>query len=78
MADLSRISMKILGRQVKAGGKVIKPGRCNSAVAAAAYQGALQLHDERNERTHDYLRKGGVVFTAVLLPEERAGMDGGS
>jgi len=61
-------SMKILGRQVKQGGKVVK-GRCNSAVAASAYQGALKLRDERNERTHDYGRKGGVVFTTILLPE---------
>ena len=61
-------SMKILGRQVKVAGKVA-PGRVNSAVAAAAYQGGLKLQDERNERTHDYERKGGVVFTTILLPE---------
>jgi ATP-dependent exoDNAse (exonuclease V) alpha subunit len=60
--------MKILGRQVKQGGKAVK-GRCNSSVAAAAYQGGLKLRDERNERTHDYTRKGGVVFTTILLPE---------
>jgi hypothetical protein len=61
-------SMKILGRQVKQGGKVVK-GRCNSAVAAAAYQGGLKLYDERNGRTHDYERKSGVVFSEILLPE---------
>jgi hypothetical protein len=61
-------SMKILGRQVKKDGKVVK-GRCNSVVAAAAYQGGLDLRDERNERTHDYRRKSGVVFTEILLPE---------
>jgi ATP-dependent exoDNAse (exonuclease V) alpha subunit len=61
-------SMKILGRQVKVRGKVV-PGRSNSAVAAAAYQGGLRLEDERNHRTHDYLRKGGVVFSTILLPE---------
>jgi ATP-dependent exoDNAse (exonuclease V) alpha subunit len=61
-------SMKIVGRQVKKGGKAV-PGRCNSSVAAAAYQGGLKLYDERNERMQDYERKGGVVFTGVLLPE---------
>jgi ATP-dependent exoDNAse (exonuclease V) alpha subunit len=61
-------SMKILGRQVKRNGTVVK-GRCNSAVAASAYQGGLRLYDERNDRTHDYSRKGGVLFTTILLPE---------
>lgn len=61
-------SMKILGRQVKVRGKVV-PGLSNSAVAAAAYRGGLKLEDERNRNTHDYLRKGGVVFTTILLPE---------
>jgi hypothetical protein len=60
--------MKIVGRQVKKDGKVVK-GRCNSAVAASAYQGGKKLYDERNERMHDYSRKGGVVFTTTLLPE---------
>jgi MobA/MobL family len=61
-------SMKILGRQVKKGGKAV-PGRRNSVVAAAAYQGGLRLYDERNEETQDYRRKGGVAFTTVLIPE---------
>ncbi len=61
-------SMKIIGRQVTRGGKVV-PGRHNSAVAAAAYQGGLKLRDERNEKTEDYSRKGGVAFTTVLTPE---------
>jgi ATP-dependent exoDNAse (exonuclease V) alpha subunit len=65
-------SMKILGRQVKVAGKVV-PGRIDSSVAAASYQGALKLRDERNERTHDYERKGGVVFTTILLPESAPG-----
>jgi hypothetical protein len=61
-------SMKILGRQVKQGGKVVK-GRSNSVVAAAAYQGGLKLYDERNECTQDYSRKRGVAFTTILTPE---------
>jgi hypothetical protein len=61
-------SMKIIGRQVKKGGKAV-PGRRNSAVAAAAYQGGLKLYDERNQETQDYRRKGGVIFTTILTPE---------
>jgi hypothetical protein len=61
-------SMKIVGRQVKKGGKAVK-GRQNSVLAAAAYQGGQKLHDERNDQTHDYRRKGGVVFTTILTPE---------
>jgi len=60
--------MKIIGRQVKKGGKPI-PGRRNSAVAAAAYQGGLNLYDERNQETQDYTRKSGVAFTTILTPE---------
>jgi hypothetical protein len=60
--------MKIIGRQVKKGGKVV-PGRRNSAVAAAAYQGGLKLYDERNEEVQDYRRKSGVALTTILTPE---------
>jgi hypothetical protein len=60
--------MKIIGRQVKRGGKVV-PGRRNSAVAAAAYQGRHRLYDERNEEVQDYRRKSGVAFTTILTPE---------
>jgi ATP-dependent exoDNAse (exonuclease V) alpha subunit len=61
-------SMKIVGRQEKKGGKAV-PGRHNSVVAAAAYQGGLKLYDERNAKMQDYRRKGGVAFTTVLTPE---------
>jgi len=61
-------SMKVIGRQVKKGGKVV-PGRHNSAVAASAYQGGLRLYDERNQEVQDYRGKGGVEFTTVLTPE---------
>lgn len=64
-------SMKIIGRQVKKGGKVV-PGRRNSVVAAAAYQGGLRLYDERNEEVQDYRRKSGVAFTTILTPEGTA------
>jgi len=63
------VSMRVLGRQVKKGGKVV-PGRRNSAVAASAYQGGHKLYDERGERIQDYQRKGGVAFTTILTPED--------
>jgi hypothetical protein len=63
--------MKIIGRQVKKGGKAV-PGRRNSVVAAAAYQGGLRLYDERNEQVQDYRRKSGVAFTTILTPEGAA------
>jgi len=62
------VSMKVIGRQARKGGKVV-PGRHNSAVAASAYQGGLKLRDERNQKVPDYSRKGGVAFTTVLLPD---------
>lgn len=46
-------------------------GRSNghSAVAAAGYRSGEKLHDERQEITHDYSRKGGVVYSEIMLPE---------
>ncbi|PLK22452.1 Ti-type conjugative transfer relaxase TraA [Porphyrobacter sp. TH134] len=49
--------------------KVISRSAGRSAVAAAAYRSAGRLHDERIDRTHDFTNKGGVVHSAVLLPE---------
>lgn len=39
-----------------------------SAVAAAAYRSGQKLTNRWDGCTHDYARKGGVVYTAVLLP----------
>jgi len=49
--------------------KVISRSAGRSAVAAAAYRSAGQLHDERIDRTHDFTNKSGVVHSEVLLPE---------
>ena len=49
--------------------KVIGRSTGRSAVAAAAYRAAEQLHDERLERDHDFTAKAGVVHSEIMLPE---------
>ena len=50
--------------------KIISRGKGGkSAVAAAAYRAAEKIHNEYDGMTHDYTRKGGVVHTEILLPE---------
>lgn len=52
------LSAKVIGRS---GGR--------SSVAAAAYRSGERLRDARQDREHDYTRKGGVVHTEILAPE---------
>ncbi len=52
------LSVKVIGRSA---------GR--SAVAAAAYRAAEELHDERLDRAHDFTNKAGVVHSEILLPD---------
>lgn len=52
------LSAKVIGR---------KAGR--SSVAAAAYRSAERLRDTRQGIEHDYRRKGGVVHTEIMSPE---------
>ena len=49
--------------------KVISRSSGRSAVAAAAYRGAVRLHDERLDRDHDFTNKDEVVHSEVMLPE---------
>ena len=44
-----------------------KDGR--SSVAAAAYRAGERLIDERTGKMHDYTRKGDIINSAILLPE---------
>lgn len=53
-----RFSAQVIGRSA---------GR--SATAAAAYRAACEIQCERYGETHDYSRKGGVVFSEVMTPE---------
>ena len=49
--------------------KIISRGKGKSAVAAAAYRSGENLTNEYDGITHDYTRKGGVVYTEILLPD---------
>ena len=49
--------------------KVVKRSAGRSAVAAAAYRSGTCLTNEWDGVTHDYTRKGGIVYSEILLPE---------
>jgi len=49
--------------------KIISRGKGRSAVAAAAYRAGEKIRNEYDGVEHDYTRKGGIVHTAILLPE---------
>ena len=49
--------------------KIISRGKGKSAVAAAAYRAGQTITNEYDGVTHDYTRKGGVVHTEILLPD---------
>jgi hypothetical protein len=49
--------------------KIISRGKGKSAVAAAAYRAGEKITSEYNGKTHDYTKKGGVVFSEIILPE---------
>ena len=49
--------------------KIVSRGKGKSAVAAAAYRAGEIIKNEYDGITHDYTRKGGVVHTEILLPD---------
>jgi len=49
--------------------KIISRGKGKSAVAAAAYRAGEKIRNEYDGMEHDYTRKGGVVHTEILLPD---------
>lgn len=49
--------------------KVISRAGGRSSVAAAAYRTAGRLRDDRQGLEHDYSRKGGVVHSEIMVPE---------
>lgn len=49
--------------------KIISRGKGKSAVAAAAYRAGETITNEYDGITHDYTRKGGIVHTEILLPD---------
>ena len=54
--------------------KVIKRSEGRSAVGAAAYRSGQAITDERTSMVHDYSKKKGVDFTAILAPDHAAQM----
>lgn len=49
--------------------KVISRAGGRSSVAAAAYRTAGRMRDERQGMDHDYSRKGGVVHSEIMTPD---------
>jgi len=47
----------------------IKRSASQSPVAAAAYRAGEKLYDERQDITHDYTRKTGIVHTEIMVPD---------
>ena len=50
--------------------KIISRGTGRSAVAAAAYMGCDVITNEYDGVTHDYTRKGGLVWEHIFLPSQ--------
>ena len=50
--------------------KIISRGTGRSAVAAAAYMGCDVITNEYDGITHDYTRKGGLVWKHIFLPAQ--------
>lgn len=49
--------------------KVVKRSKGRSVTAAAAYRAACTIMDNRTGQQHDYSRKTGVDYTAILVPD---------
>ncbi|WP_313527636.1 MobQ family relaxase [Anaerotignum sp.] len=49
--------------------KIISRGKGKSAVAAAAYRAGEKITNAYDGMVHDYTRKGGVIHTEILLPD---------
>lgn len=49
--------------------KIVSRGKGKSAVAAAAYRAGEKITNEYDGIEHDYTRKGGVVHTEILRPD---------
>ena len=48
---------------------VISGSKGRSATAAAAYRTAEVITDHRSGEVHDYTRKGGVLHTEIIAPD---------
>ena len=50
--------------------KIISRSQGRSAVAAAAYRSASEIHDQRQGQSFDYSDKPNVVHSEILLPAD--------
>jgi ATP-dependent exoDNAse (exonuclease V) alpha subunit len=50
--------------------QIIKRSAGRSVVAAAAYRAGERLHDDRQDRTHDYRNRTGVEHKEILIPAD--------
>jgi len=49
--------------------KIFSRGKGASAVQKAAYRAAVMMKSEYDGETHDYTKKTGIVYRAIMLPE---------
>ena len=49
--------------------KIIGRSKGRSAIASAAYRSGERLYNEETGLIHDFTRKGGVVMSEIMLPE---------
>lgn len=49
--------------------RTISRAKGSSAVGTAAYCSGEKLHNERNDRLHDFTNKYGIVYSKILLPD---------
>ena len=49
--------------------KIVKRSQGKSAVAAAAYRSGEKLTNQWDGEVHDYTKKGGIVHSEILLPQ---------
>lgn len=49
--------------------KIISRGKGRSAVGSAAYRSGEKLKNEYDGIEHDYTKKGGVVYSEIMLCE---------
>jgi len=49
--------------------KIISRGKGKSAVTEAAYRAGEKIRNEYDRMEHDYIRKGGVIHTDIILPD---------
>lgn len=49
--------------------KIISRTSGRSAVASAAYRSGEKLHNDETGITHDFTKKGGVVFSEICIPD---------